>query len=150
MAHHAGPKGILFDIPVAVERICVGVDERRLERRLPERPRAPPTLVATLGVPLRHGLYESSGGIVLVWRDQEMNMVRHQDVRMQTARCLGKMFLQQSEVERAVAIIGEAGASIHAAVYDVKRMTGKYESRLARHVPTTRVLGPGRQPVLTK
>ena len=77
-------------------------------------------------------------------------MVRHQDVRMQTARCLGKMFLQQSEVERAVAIIGEAGASIHAAVYDVKRMTGKYESRLARHVPTTRVLGPGRQPMLKK
>ena len=69
---------------------------------------------------------------------------------MQTARRPGKMFLQQSEVERAVAIIGEASASIYAAMHDVKRMTGKYESRLARHVPRTRMLGPGRQPMLKK
>ena len=62
-----------------------------------------------------------------------MHMVGHQYVCVEGTTGGGQQLLEESQVELSVRVVRKAGAAVHAAVRDVRRMTGKEQTGVARH-----------------
>ncbi|KAG0740755.1 hypothetical protein G6F24_016914 [Rhizopus arrhizus] len=83
IGRHAGADRIELDIAIHAEQVAVAVNHGRMEAPLPERAAARMPLIERLDIAVAlhaHCIGQAqSGG----WRGQQMNMVAHQNVRMQ-------------------------------------------------------------------
>jgi len=68
-------------------------------------------------------------------RQQEVDVVGHQDVGVDRAADIGGDLREIVEIGAPIGIIEEAGLEIDAALQEMDRHAGKHETRSARHPP---------------
>jgi len=86
-----------------------------------------------LHIALAQQLHQAPGGIRLMRRQQQMHMIRHQDVGMNRASGALRALLQLVEVISVVDIRKEAGLAVVAALDDVQSNAEKSDAGAARH-----------------
>lgn len=84
-------------------------------------------------IALAQQLHQAPGGIRLMRRQQQMHMIRHQDVGMNRASGALRALLQLVEVISVVDIRKEAGLAVVAALDDVQGNVGEGDACAARH-----------------
>jgi hypothetical protein len=72
-------------------------------------------------VPLAKRLHQIGKAIGLSRRHEQVNVIRHEDVRMHCAFVLLRVHFQQVEVYASVLVIEEARRAIHSSLNDVGR-----------------------------
>jgi hypothetical protein len=68
-------------------------------------------------------------------RQQEVDVVGHQDVGVDRATDIGGDLREIVEIGAPIGIVEEAGLAIDAALHEMDRHAGKHEARPARHPP---------------
>ena len=100
---------------------------------LPQRAGALLRLIHVLDVSRSERLHQLRNGADSQRCDEQMNVVRHQRVRVQehtkAYRCLGKPL----QVDLEVPFVEEAWPAIVSTLHDVQRQIGHQKTRAARH-----------------
>jgi hypothetical protein len=82
---------------------------------------------------LSNAFHERATTIQRIRRQQQMNVICHQAMRMQRAARLSEEAAQMKEIKAAVAFLVEAGLSVISALNDVYRNAGQHDASAARH-----------------
>lgn len=141
LGHHAGPRGIEFDIAIAGEQVSIAVDQCGLEPAFPKRAGAPIASVEGADVTASDGLHHARRTTRCIRCEQQVDVVGHQYIGMQGAAVLVRGFAQFLPVAQVVGGIGEAGLPVVAPLHDVLWNAGEVESGQACHVASMRT-GP--------
>ena len=80
-------------------------------------------------------IHQSRGPLGAGRRQQEVDVVGHQDVGVDRAADIGGDLREIVEIGAPIGIIEEAGLAIDAALHEMDRRAGKHETRPARHPP---------------
>jgi hypothetical protein len=90
-------------------------------------------LVEALRVSLAHLLEELRNTRTALRRDQQMDVVRHQDVRMHLTAVLATELRQEVHIEVSIDIVDKAGAAVITAMDHVVRISVHAEAGVAWH-----------------
>lgn len=78
-------------------------------------------------------LHEASNDANFRWRDEQVHVIFHQDVGVQSATCVEQRFAQKCRIALPIVIVKKAGQSIVAALDNVLGNLRQVESRLSGH-----------------
>jgi hypothetical protein len=137
-AHEPGADRVRLDVPAALEEIPLGVDERGTIATFPERPRAPVTPVEILHVTPAERLHHSRWRLPLASRDEQVYVIRHQDVRVNRAARVSAGATQRVQITRAIDVVDETAAAVVTALDEMKSMAGKDGARWTGHAEKMR------------
>jgi hypothetical protein len=70
-------------------------------------------------------------------REKQVNMVRHQAIRMNDSSMSGRQLPQMRQIAEVVAIFGKAWAAVVAALDEMQSSAGQHEPGLAGHTGPT-------------
>jgi hypothetical protein len=62
-----------------------------------------------------------------------VNVVPHQDIRVQMTTVRGRMLLEQREIALAIGVVSEAKGPVHAALDDMPGATGQSQACVSWH-----------------
>lgn len=130
---HVGAHGVEFDVALAGEKIVLGLDGTGLVAAFPEGAAALVVAVDVLDVAPAERLHEAGGPVGGAGRDEQMDVVGHEDVGVDDAAPVGSRFLEPVEVAVIVLLGEEAGLAIDASLDEVLRNSGKLDARAAGH-----------------
>jgi hypothetical protein len=131
---HTGSHRIEFDIPQAPQQIVIGVDQAGLVTSLPKRACPPVLIVQGADVSTPNGLHHPRHGSRFLCTDQEVDMIGHQDIAMDLHALRFGACFQGLQITDMVVLIKEGGGAIDAAMSDVKRDSGEFESGTAHRI----------------
>jgi hypothetical protein len=80
-------------------------------------------------------IHQARGPLGAGRRQQEVDVVGHQDVGVDRAADIGGDLREIVEIGAPIGIVEEAGLAIDAALQEMDRHAGKHETRPARHRP---------------
>lgn len=86
-----------------------------------------------LHIALAEQLHHPSRSIRFAWRQQEMDVIRHQHIGVDGAAGALCAKLQLIEIEAIIVICEKTGLAVVAALDDVKRNPGERDASAARH-----------------
>ena len=135
IVRHAGSDGIEIDIAVAVQHIAFAVDQACLVAALPQCSGTPMTDIELADVAASEFLHQASNRADVGRRDQQMNVIVHQHISVQSAACIQQRFAQQGDIALSIVLVEKAGQAVVAALDDVLRNAGQVESWLSGHAP---------------
>ncbi len=143
---HMSADGIELDIAVAMQKVAFAIDQACLVATFPQCSGAPVTCVELAHVATSKFLHEASKGSDFGWRGQQVDVVVHQDVRVQLAACFEQCFAQQGQVTLSIFIVEKAGQAIVPSLDNVLRNSGQVESWLSGHRLSVGASVPAFQP----
>ena len=109
IVRHAGTDGIEIDIAVAVQNIAFAVDQTGLVAALPQCSVAPLTGVELADVAASEFLHQASNRADVRRFGQQMNVIVHQHISVQSAACIQQCFAQQGEIALSIVLVEKAG-----------------------------------------
>src|SRR4051812_29871264 len=117
--NHPRAIGIELDVALHSERVAIRIDDAREVAPLPQRTRSPLMPVEAWDVLPTDALDRSTDAFTMAARDEQVEVVAHQDVRMNGHPMLLRRFAQQMEELQPVAIAREKQLSAVGANDDV-------------------------------
>jgi hypothetical protein len=133
ISRHASEYGVEFDIAVAVQHIAFAVDEAGFVAAFSHCSGTLATRVELTDIGTSEFLHEASDGSDFGWRGQQMDVVAHQYVCVQSGSGVEQCFAKQHQVMLPIVVVEKAGQSIVAALDNVLRNIGQVESWLSGH-----------------
>jgi hypothetical protein len=133
MRHYPSPHRIKFDITAARDQISIATHRGTLEPTLPQGAGAPIGFVDVTNKSSSHALHESTEVPNLRRFDQKMNMISHQDVRVNPAMAFHLGLSKAFQKETVIVITEKCRGAIVSALDDVMRISGNGDSRQSGH-----------------
>src|SRR6185437_17063668 len=109
------------------------VDEARFVAAFPQRPGALMAGVELADVAAAEFLHQASDGTRRRWRQEEVDVVVHQDVGVQRAAGVLQRLVENTQVAVPIAVIQKARQAIVATLDNVLRDAGQVEAWLSSH-----------------
>jgi hypothetical protein len=82
---------------------------------------------------LSDAFHQRAAAVQRVGRQQQMNVICHQAVRMQRAACLSQEAAQVKEIKAAVVFVVKAALPVISPLNHVHRNAGQHDASAARH-----------------
>ena len=133
-AHEAGANRVRLDVSAALEKVPFRVDQRRPEATLPQCPRTSVPIVEMAHVGGPECLHHAGWRARVACGDEQVDVVRHQDVGMNRAACLLARVEKRQQITRAVEVVDKAGAAVVAALNEMKCVARKDDTQGTRHL----------------
>jgi hypothetical protein len=131
--YHASAHGIELDIAIAAKHVSLAVDQTGLETTLPQCSRATVARIEAPNIAPSQRLHHPRYRARLAGRDQQVHVIGHQYVGMQSALEATRGSIEFVSIEQIVVFRRKARLTIVATLYDVLSNTRQINSRLARH-----------------
>jgi len=119
--NHRGAYRIQFDISAYHQCITIRFDQAGLEPTLPQGARPTMTLVEELDVALANSAHRNRQCFRPWWRQQQMDMIVHQNEGVNGNVVFETGFTQPSSVVMAILVVNEDRRPIHATLDDMKQ-----------------------------
>ena len=145
---HSSANRIGFDVPHASKKIAIASDRSGAEAPFVQGTRAPSATVYVGRVTTRGGMHQAGKRFWLPRRDQQVDMVRHEDVRVQVASLRPHCLSHVLQEDPAIHVFEETRLAVMPADDDVLWYAGDIDAMDARHDNTTRLTR--RQPTSEK
>ena len=134
--HHRRANRIQFDVTLTGEQIGLRVHQRRPVAAVPQRARSLVAAVDELHITPPKGNDELWHGPRFLRREQQVDMVRHQSVRVQRAPRVRQRFAQPVQVAPVIVFPKETSLAIVAALHNVQGNAIEVDSGTAGHGPS--------------
>ena len=89
--------------------------------------------IEVLRVSLRHTLHELRRSVLIIRSGEQVDVIRHEDIRMDAAVKPGRQLLEQAEIQLAIRPVHEAWPTVHPAVPDVEGNAGDDDAGMSGH-----------------
>jgi hypothetical protein len=132
-----GPSRIGLDVSVAGENVILGLDHAGAKTPLPQRADALVVSIHILRVQLADMLHQAGAAVFQFTGEQQMDVIRHQAVRVQSAARRLKPSAEMEQKETTVLVLKEARLAIVSPLHDVRGYSRKDDARSPRHVRST-------------
>jgi hypothetical protein len=138
MRANARPDRIQLDIPIALEQIGLTVYEAGLESTVPQRSGSLHRVVEEADIATPDALHQPAYAPGTSRGDQQVHVVAHQNVGVDTALEAHRLFEQVAKVFQVVDPMHEAWPTVDAPLHDVLGDRCGVETAWPGHAPTMR------------
>src|SRR5260221_11543826 len=118
---------------MATQEIAFRVHQAGVKSSLPQRSGSLVSSIEALNVALSQVFHHQRHAIRLMRREKQMNVIGHQDVRVQGALEALRQLIKQREIQFAIAVPHKASAPVHAALYDMQGKATEPQACSSRH-----------------
>ncbi len=130
MRDHSSPDGVEFNVAHAGQKISLAINQGCFVPTFPQRTGTPVSLIHVSHVGPPQVLHEMSHAMLRHGRDEQVNVIGHQDVGVQPAMVAPSGFFEIVEISPVVGVRVEARLTIIAPLDNVLRDARKDESGL--------------------
>lgn len=130
---HRSAHGVEFDVAVAVHEVAAVADQTGFVTSFPQGAAAVVCGVDVSNIAPPKSLHKAWDGAFRRWRQQQVDMVRHQHIRMDRAALAAGHVTQFAAIAQVVSVVEEAWLAVVAPLNDMLRNTGKIYSQWTRH-----------------
>src|SRR5437764_8753189 len=127
------PNGIRLDVPTTVEEVSITVDHGRSEAALPKRSGTFEAIVEIPNVATPQRLHHATRRVCFRRREQEVYVVRHEDVRVYRASRPLTYVTEQVRVPRSILVAGKARSTIVSTLDEMEGLSGANDSGRSWH-----------------
>lgn len=131
MLDHRGANGVELDIAVRGKKVVIRVDQAGFEASFPQRSGASMAVVEGRHIRLAKLAHGQRYLARLVGTDEQMHVIAHQNVGVNSQAMFRGALAQQTEVVATVVVIQKDGASIDPALCDVEWYPRYFQASLA-------------------
>lgn len=132
--HDARANGIELDVSIAGKGVVFAVHQGRLEPPLPERAGTPVAGVEAADIPAPDGLHHPRYPAWFVRGREQMHMIGHQYISVQSAAVSKRGFAQFLPISKIVGCVRKTSLPVIAALDDMLRNSGQIQAGQAGHV----------------
>ena len=118
--NHSGPKRIEFDIALANQKVILRINHARFEAALPQGPAPSVRTVEVANILPAERLHHARYAIGCFRRNQEMNVIGHEDPGVDGDPALSGVFLEPIGVSREIFVGTEAYLTIVPTLDDMR------------------------------
>ena len=120
----SGAHGIQFDVPLTCKQVALRVDQTGFVSAIPQRAGPSVLAVDVLNVAPSERHHQIRNRRNVGRGDQQMHVIRHQTIRMQSHAARAEREAQPVQVSAVVLQVKEAAPAIVSALHDVQRHAG--------------------------
>ncbi len=131
--HHSGPDGVHLNVSLTGKKVGFLLDNAGTESALPKGSASLISPVDILDIALPEPFHQAACAVFLFRGEQEVDMVCHEGIGMDSALCFFRIFLQPIKIKEIVFFGEEAGLPVIAALDDVERGARHYDSWSSWH-----------------